>query len=93
MTGEQERYPPPSFSGESETSVSPGDPWTGRRFEASRDWSWNWTQPEPAGPWSSTPGQWNQQPRGHGQQQYRGNAFRYCIKVSVTRSDIVLKCR
>ncbi|KAG1930189.1 nuclear fragile X mental retardation-interacting protein 1 isoform X2 [Pimephales promelas] len=73
MTGEQERYPPPSFSGASETSVSPGDPWTGRRFEASRDWSWSWTQPMPAGPWSSTPGQWNQQPRGHGQQQYRGH--------------------
>ncbi|XP_077103710.1 FMR1-interacting protein NUFIP1 [Siphateles boraxobius] len=73
MTAEQERYPPPSFSGASEASVSPGDPWTGRRFEASRDWSWSWAQPEPAGPWSSSPGQWYQQPRGRGQQQYGGH--------------------
>lgn len=54
MTGEQERYPPPSFSG------APEGQWRGRGFEASRDWSW--TQP---GPWSSSPGQPQQHQYGY----------------------------
>ncbi|XP_067314747.1 nuclear fragile X mental retardation-interacting protein 1 isoform X2 [Pseudorasbora parva] len=53
MMGEQERYPPPSFS------AAPAGQRSG--FEASRDWSW--TQ---AGPWSWSPGQpQHQQPLRH----------------------------
>ncbi|KAF4112674.1 nuclear fragile X mental retardation-interacting protein 1 [Onychostoma macrolepis] len=69
MTGEHERYPPPSFTAAAEPSAA--SHWSGsalqnnRKFEASRDWSW--TQPAQTGPWT-----------GHYQpQQYAGHLHHY----------------
>ncbi|XP_051569038.1 FMR1-interacting protein NUFIP1-like isoform X2 [Myxocyprinus asiaticus] len=77
MMGEHELYPPPNFRSPAEpppsspSSSSSSVHWRPQhqnqmKFEASRDWSW--TQPAPAGLWSSpSPVHY------HGQQQFTGH--------------------
>ncbi|XP_043088040.1 nuclear fragile X mental retardation-interacting protein 1 [Puntigrus tetrazona] len=82
MTGQHERYPPPSFTAAAEppaaslwSGAALHDTRPGVKFQASRDWSW--TQPAQTGPWTGhyqpqqCPGRLPPPPHPHG---WRGSA-------------------